>query len=135
MIAQSVFFFFDDSGTLHKKERSGFFVYAGYVFSSRVALDVAKRKYIHANKAIKKATGRNNELKAAGLEAKYKRSLFNSVREFESLSAAVEIKRVYDYILADKKSICRYGDCILPMDEALILCAIDLSGRPYFCLH
>ena len=113
MIAQSVFFFFDDSGTLHKKERSGFFVYAGYVFSSRVALDVAKRKYIHANKAIKKATGRNNELKAAGLEAKYKRSLFNSVREFESLSAAVEIKRVYDYILADKKSICRYKDYVL----------------------
>ena len=33
--------------------------------------------------------------------------------------------------VGDKKSICRYGDCILPMDEALILCAIDLSGRPY----
>lgn len=31
----------------------------------------------------------------------------------------------------DKKSIRRYGDCILPMDEALILCAVDLSGRPY----
>lgn len=31
----------------------------------------------------------------------------------------------------DKKSIRRYGDIILPMDEALILCAIDLSGRPY----
>ena len=33
--------------------------------------------------------------------------------------------------LGDKKSIRRYGDMILPMDEALILCAIDLSGRPY----
>ena len=33
--------------------------------------------------------------------------------------------------LGDKKSIRRYGDIILPMGEALILCAIDLSGRPY----
>ncbi|MDO5382861.1 MAG: imidazoleglycerol-phosphate dehydratase HisB [Eubacteriales bacterium] len=33
--------------------------------------------------------------------------------------------------LGDKKSIRRYGDIMLPMDETLILCAIDLSGRPY----
>ena len=33
--------------------------------------------------------------------------------------------------IGDKMSIRRYGDIILPMDEALILCAIDLSGRPY----
>ena len=31
----------------------------------------------------------------------------------------------------DKMSIRRYGDIILPMDETLIMCAIDLSGRPY----
>jgi imidazoleglycerol-phosphate dehydratase len=30
-----------------------------------------------------------------------------------------------------KKGIRRYGDIILPMDEALILCAIDISGRAY----
>ena len=33
--------------------------------------------------------------------------------------------------VGDKKTIRRYGDIILPMDEALIMCAIDLSGRPY----
>lgn len=36
--------------------------------------------------------------------------------------------------LGDKKSIRRYGDIILPMDEALILCAIDLSDVLILCL-
>ena len=33
--------------------------------------------------------------------------------------------------LGDKKGICRYGYFILPMDEVLVLCAVDLCGRPY----
>ena len=33
--------------------------------------------------------------------------------------------------LGDKRGITRYGSAVLPMDEALILCAVDLSGRSY----
>lgn len=34
--------------------------------------------------------------------------------------------------LGDKTGICRYGSFLLPMDETLVLCAVDLCGRPYF---
>lgn len=34
--------------------------------------------------------------------------------------------------VGDKVGIRRYGSCILPMDDALCLCAVDLCGRPYF---
>lgn len=34
--------------------------------------------------------------------------------------------------LGDKAGIQRYGSCMLPMDETLALCAVDLGGRPYF---
>lgn len=33
--------------------------------------------------------------------------------------------------VGEKKGIVRYGSVILPMDEALVLCALDLCGRPY----
>ena len=34
--------------------------------------------------------------------------------------------------LADKRGVCRYGSAILPMDEALTMVALDLSGRPFY---
>ena len=37
--------------------------------------------------------------------------------------------RAFREALGDKRGICRYGDAALPMDEALVLCAVDLSGR------
>ena len=39
--------------------------------------------------------------------------------------------KAFSEALGDMRGICRYGDIVLPMDEALILCAADFSGRPY----
>ena len=39
--------------------------------------------------------------------------------------------KAFSRALADKKGIRRYGDKILPMDEALILSAVDISGRDF----
>jgi imidazoleglycerol-phosphate dehydratase len=35
--------------------------------------------------------------------------------------------------MGDKRGIRRYGSCLLPMDDALVRAALDLSGRPYLC--
>ena len=39
--------------------------------------------------------------------------------------------QAFTQVLGDKRGICRYGSMILPMDETLILAAVDLSGRSY----
>ena len=39
--------------------------------------------------------------------------------------------KAFSEAVGDKKGIVRYGNFILPMDEALILCAVDISGRDY----
>lgn len=43
----------------------------------------------------------------------------------------ISLGQAFKDALGDKKGICRYGDKILPMDESLILSAVDLSGRGY----
>ena len=42
---------------------------------------------------------------------------------------AICLGRAFSESLADRKGIYRYGQMILPMDEALVVCAIDISGR------
>ena len=43
----------------------------------------------------------------------------------------IALGEAFDKAIGNKAGIFRYGDIILPMDEALILCALDISGRPY----
>lgn len=42
---------------------------------------------------------------------------------------AICLGKAFAEALGDKKGILRYADIILPMDEALIMCALDISGR------
>ena len=43
----------------------------------------------------------------------------------------IALGEAFDKALGNKAGICRYGDILLPMDEALIMCALDISGRAY----
>ncbi len=42
---------------------------------------------------------------------------------------AIVLGRAFDEALGDRRGISRYGSVVLPMDEALILAAVDISGR------
>ena len=44
---------------------------------------------------------------------------------------AIALGKAFSEAIKEKAGINRYGQCILPMDESLVLCAVDISGRAF----
>jgi imidazoleglycerol phosphate dehydratase HisB len=49
--------------------------------------------------------------------------------------AALALGEALDRALGDRRGIARYGDAVVPMDDALARAAVDLGGRPWAELH
>lgn len=47
---------------------------------------------------------------------------------------AIVLGEAINLALGDKRGIRRFGDALVPLDEALAQCVVDISGRPY-CVH
>ncbi|MBX3473280.1 MAG: imidazoleglycerol-phosphate dehydratase HisB [Planctomycetes bacterium] len=45
---------------------------------------------------------------------------------------AITLGEAFKQAAGDKQGVVRYGSAYIPMDETLVRCALDLSGRPYF---
>ena len=44
---------------------------------------------------------------------------------------ALVLGQAFDQVLGDRAGIVRMGDALVPLDEALVQCAVDISGRPF----
>lgn len=108
---QTIFIYIDDSGVFHTNDR--YFVYAGYLFLGREEKDNALRKYRTLSNKIKAKIDGCVEVKSYGLDFKNRRSLYNIMKSYESLSLCVNTKRVRKDIMKDKKSIHRFKDYAL----------------------
>ncbi len=66
-----------------------------------------------------------------GLEIEAKGDL--DVEEHHTIEdVAIALGLAIKKALGDKKGIARFGDAIVPMDDAIAICAVDISGRGYY---
>jgi hypothetical protein len=107
--------YLDDSGVFTTGNNSKFFVYGGYSFTNDTDRLTAKSLYKKRVNEIRKSLGytNGNELKAAILSAKHKRSLFEVMKKYNSVDVAVNLGSVYPNILENKLAVHRYKDYVL----------------------
>lgn len=107
--------YLDDSGVFTTSNNSKFFVYGGYSFTNDKDRLTAKSVYKRRVKEIRQSLRLTNgdELKAAVLSAKHKRSLYEVVKQYNSIDVTVKLADVYPNILENKLAVHRYKDYVL----------------------
>ena len=128
---QNVSIYLDDSGVFSLNSVYDYFIYAGYAFPSEQERIHARESFKDMSRKIKASLGlsMDSELKAAGLEIKHKRSLYNCVRFFDSLSATVHLGSVNSSIMNNKLSIHWYKDYVLKRMIKAKLEALITAGK------
>lgn len=127
-----VFAYIDDSGSLHPNYPTKYFVYAGYIFTSKKERDRALATYRSAEKRIQGVSG---EKKACKLKKTQKRYLVSVMRDYQAFACVVDIRRVYERILSNARSIHRYKDYCLKrmlrtkLEELMATGGIDTDAR------
>lgn len=118
----NIFVYSDESGVFDKAHNE-YFVFGGLVFLSKDERDIAGRRYINAEKAIRKSNkySKETELKAATISAKEKCKLYRSMNPYYKFGVVVEQSKVMDSIMADKKSKQRYLDFVLKIGVKKLL--------------
>ena len=117
-----IFVYSDESGVLDKVHNE-VYVFGGIVFLSKEDRDVASRKYNKAERDIRISGGyaRDVELKASVIGRSEKRKLYRSLNGCYKFGAVVEQSRVFDSIMADKKSKQRFLDYVYKMGVKRLL--------------
>lgn len=105
------FVYTDESGVFDKKHEE-IYIFGGVIFLDANSKDKAGRKYIGAEKRLRKAHQKyaKGELKACKLSNKHKSSLFRSLNREITFSIVIKQTNVLDRIFDDKKSKQRYLD-------------------------
>ncbi|WP_033161294.1 DUF3800 domain-containing protein [[Mycoplasma] collis] len=112
---QSLYFYLDDSGVLHKNSKDNYFVYAGYLFLSREKVQQAKNIYVTNEKQIKNNYPLAKEIKASIVKPKHKKFLSQILKEkeFYKIAIIVDFRKFTSVDILDKASINRFKDYII----------------------
>jgi len=108
-----IFVYSDESGVFDKKHND-IFVFGGLIFLSKEEKDIAARKYIKAENAIRASNNYSaaDELKASRITNKEKDKLYRAINQYVKFGAIVNQRKVNDSIFNDKKSKQRYLDYV-----------------------
>lgn len=107
----NIFVYSDESGVFDYLHYD-YYVFGGLIFLSKDRRDVAARKYIHAEKAIRYKYQKDMELKASLISNKDKGKLYRSLNNEYKFGVVIEQKNVLERIYKDKKSKQRYLDYV-----------------------
>ena len=129
VVCINIFVYSDESGVFDRNHED-YFVFGGIVFLSTGDKDLWSRKYIAAERNIRKAESMkpSEEVKAYSVSNKSKYKLYSSVSQVERFGAVISLKKLNMHLFNNKKSKQRYLDWAFKMAVRRKLESLIQSG-------